>query len=336
MNSNPDSEATGRAPLGDTGNAPSPRESAANPIAGLAGQEIQDAKDLVAHQDSGVDSGDIADPRPGGRKEQTIDPKEIDFFRDELYNSVFDYESAVEMAKWGRTFGDTVDTDERSVNLAEWSKLSPEERHRLEPDVPWYDRFAESAHTQGAPWIHLLGVAMDLWNSVPRFDFADNLGDSVFGLLIARLGAVEEERFGKGHETGLSLEVRFSEARNTAWRAVVQETLKPTNGSEKPGRTSAKNRQRNFDATSALRSHSFLEWPTRLRDLLGEPNEKLIAKDKERKGQDLPIKTDLKSVQKRMQEVAGIRIAPTKRAYRRSPLDLGKSPPVPDEIVCRC
>ena len=139
----------------------------------------------------------------------------------------------------------------------------------------------------------------------------DDRKDSVFGKLLARLGAEEARRFGV-HGGDPSLGDRFSEVRDAAWKVVVKETLKPMLGSEKPGRVAADEYQKNSDATDALGSDSFLELPDWLCDHRGKPNEKLNATLKERKGQGLPIKTDLKSVQKRIQELATKRIPPTK------------------------
>jgi hypothetical protein len=313
VNSNPDSEATRRAPLGDTGNAPSPQESAADPIAGLSGLEVEDEKDLGEFHPDGEDaSGGLPAPRPVVDTSLNENENESEISSEQLYDMVFEFDSAVQMAMWRRTLGDTVDTDEMSVMLSELPNLSPEERHRLKQNIARYRRFAESEYYKGAYWIRFLEEAMDLWNSVPRSDSINRLGDSVFGKLIAKIGVEEDRRFpGLGGDPSLAM--RFREARNAAWKVVAEEALKPLLCSEKPGKSLPSARQLHFDAAFLQGSSSFFKLsPTSLNGL--DWSETILrGRIKNRNPQgSVEIQTYEDAVKKRLWELRNRRIAPTK------------------------
>jgi hypothetical protein len=196
----------------------------------------------------------------------------VDALREQLFHRVFDYDSAAEMAKWGEAVDDATpsilnkvarerlpqenrsqfedpnpgqtllgfdpqqenaaaDEDPPGLGMEEWARLSPEERSRLEKADPWR-AFAEYEHEHGSLWIYLLTESWELWHRVQRPEATNTSGNSVFDVLIAKLDLKERNRF-PGEVPEPSLKDRFLKARQSAWKVVVQEMLKPLQGSYK-------------------------------------------------------------------------------------------------------
>jgi hypothetical protein len=247
----------------------------------------------------------------GLESEETPGPEKINSLRENLFEKVFCYDAAVEMVKWGFE-EDGIDSP--AVTLEQWAKLTPEEKLGSRREDPWHS-FAALEYDQRALWIHLLSDSWDLWHRVERPDSVEDLKDSVFGSLITALCASRKSRRYDEQDRELDLNESFLKARNSAWKVVVQETLKPIRGSNKTplSMSQAVNDQINFDARTVMRTISFGEIPPWLHDRLANTEQKLNYLIELRKELGpIGITTDEAKVRARLREIEEREVTPTK------------------------